>query len=408
MLYSNNYKDYYIGMKRHLQHLGMATIVGILGVAVINILLLQKPVLAEPGRPASEMNLTEQVNSYTYYYAWSYCIENKAIKGDGGSLIENNLSPTNFRNGTWFTNGDALVDVHSYANVGYNSRNKTPPEIDCYRSESTTDPLNTWGMGGDKVKTLEAMGFQRNEDGFWKHKDGKPATGIFSHIRKEVWGGKAPSLTPAAKYQFYKVSFEKGCQAKATDDQTAKSLADAGNDKRYVKMASGYDAATGNTKYSYYKLGLDADRQIDVIEPNGDINSQLPGLGDGKANCWELAKGAEEFASAYAEATTEDPTLTDGEIDSETEEAEEKQTCQGVDAIGWIVCPVSKAIGKAIDAVYTIIQHFLTLQPVKKEVDGQTTGIYRAWGVMRDIANAGFIILFLVVIYAQLTGGGRR
>lgn len=71
-----------------------------------------------------------------------------------------------------------------------------------------------------------------------------------------------------------------------------------------------------------------------------------------------------------------------------------------VDGIGWVVCPVSKFIAAGMDFIYGLIEGYLIVTPLT----GGDNGIYQMWDIVRNIANILFIIGFLVLIYAQITG----
>ena len=92
------------------------------------------------------------------------------------------------------------------------------------------------------------------------------------------------------------------------------------------------------------------------------------------------------------------------DLEEEDDSAEEENTCYDeVGAIGWLVCPTSGAIAKAVDGIYSIIKNLLAIDPVKAE-DGNP--VYIVWQYMRDITNIIFIIMIIVIIYSQLTGVG--
>ncbi len=107
--------------------------------------------------------------------------------------------------------------------------------------------------------------------------------------------------------------------------------------------------------------------------------------------------------NAYADppATSEGTSQT---TTTAAEEAEQKQTCYDqVGAIGWIVCPSTGAIAKAIDAIYSIIQNLLAVKPISSD---SKSPIHLVWEYGRNISNIVFVIFILVVIYSQLTGIG--
>jgi len=78
-------------------------------------------------------------------------------------------------------------------------------------------------------------------------------------------------------------------------------------------------------------------------------------------------------------------------------------TSCAVEGIGWIVCPVTNFLAKGMDIIYKIVTEFLVVRPL------ETTGnnaMYRAWSVMRSVANVAFVIAFMIIIYSQLTSIG--
>ncbi|MEO5950677.1 MAG: hypothetical protein ABIQ04_04470 [Candidatus Saccharimonadales bacterium] len=75
-----------------------------------------------------------------------------------------------------------------------------------------------------------------------------------------------------------------------------------------------------------------------------------------------------------------------------------------VDGIGWILCPVVDFMAKIVDAAYTVVSALLTIQPVLWT--GDNTTIYDTWGVMRNFANVAFVIVFLIIIFSQITSFG--
>lgn len=74
-----------------------------------------------------------------------------------------------------------------------------------------------------------------------------------------------------------------------------------------------------------------------------------------------------------------------------------------VEGIGWIICGPSRFIAQGMDKVYSWINGFLTVKPLTTDTD---SGLYKAWQIALGIANACFILAFLVIIYSQITSYG--
>ena len=82
---------------------------------------------------------------------------------------------------------------------------------------------------------------------------------------------------------------------------------------------------------------------------------------------------------------------------------EEKNSC-GVDGVGWLVCPLMSFAGSLGDASYSAISQFLSIDPgIFKDSSG---GLKQAWDFFRDIANAAFALIFLWVIFSQISNVG--
>ena len=85
------------------------------------------------------------------------------------------------------------------------------------------------------------------------------------------------------------------------------------------------------------------------------------------------------------------------------ESDEEKNSC-GVDGVGWLVCPLMSFAGSLGDASYSAISQFLSIDPgIFKDSSG---GLKQAWDFFRDIANAVFAVIFLWVIFSQISNVG--
>ncbi len=75
-----------------------------------------------------------------------------------------------------------------------------------------------------------------------------------------------------------------------------------------------------------------------------------------------------------------------------------------VAGVGWWVCGPSMWIAKGMDLAYSWLDGFLTTRPL--EVTNSTSVLFMAWNIMRGIANALFIVAFLIIIYSQISSVG--
>lgn len=72
-------------------------------------------------------------------------------------------------------------------------------------------------------------------------------------------------------------------------------------------------------------------------------------------------------------------------------------------AIGWLICPTTGAVAKASDAIYSIIEDILKINPATVTNDST---VHIVWAYTRDITNIVFIIFLIIVVISHLTGLG--
>jgi len=71
--------------------------------------------------------------------------------------------------------------------------------------------------------------------------------------------------------------------------------------------------------------------------------------------------------------------------------------------IGWILCPVVNFLASGMDHLYDALTGFLVVQPARASEDNS---LFKMWGIVRNLANISFVILFLLVIFSQVTSVG--
>ena len=94
---------------------------------------------------------------------------------------------------------------------------------------------------------------------------------------------------------------------------------------------------------------------------------------------------------------------TDSSQDEGSDE-DDDESCK-IEGFGWAICGPSMWIAKGIDTFYkSILEDFLVVKPLDSE--GVSSILYKAWDIVRGFANAVFIIIFIIIIYSQLTSIG--
>lgn len=123
----------------------------------------------------------------------------------------------------------------------------------------------------------------------------------------------------------------------------------------------------------------------------------------------------EEYTSQFS-ATNPDPDspqYAGFSVDTEdidTGETTTNDCYSNAGAVGWILCPIIENLADYIQEAYeNTITPFLVLDADlfrQIDADGNVGGTYDAWRQFQSIANIAFIIIFLFVIFSQLTGYG--
>lgn len=166
-------------------------------------------------------------------------------------------------------------------------------------------------------------------------------------------------------------------------DAITLKLKEAANE--YAKSLK--DAAIKNACSTFTGKELEACK--DGIEHKGD-----------STYCEKNYTNAEEVSACKQGQSAEIETPSEGDGGEE----EGKNSC-GVDGIGWLVCPLMSFAGSLGDASYSAISYFLSIDKGIFK-DQENGGLEQAWKFFRDIANAVFAVIFLWVIFSQISNVG--
>ena len=162
--------------------------------------------------------------------------------------------------------------------------------------------------------------------------------------------------------------------------------------RRLVESAPKYQEALRQSATDTACVGL-ADENLKAICEDG-VNHK----GNSK-HCGNKYSG-DALSACKQGQSAEIKTPSEGDGGGE----EEKNSC-GVDGIGWLVCPLMSFAGSLGDASYSAISYFLSIDTeiFKEQPNG---GLEQAWKFFRDIANAVFAVIFLWVIFSQISNVG--
>ena len=237
---------------------------------------------------------------------------------------------------------------------------------------------------------------------------------LLSVIRDRVYGGSEPEFTPAMLYSFYRQTFFNTCAAgqnwdsggstvapypklanefsleivtQSTETVEGETVVNVGTETKWFRYASGYsqDSSVINRvgpALSFSNVGRTCGQMIGYINDTGNLTAFILKL------------------EADIDANRDAPSASDT-CDRNAEECP-GTTC-AIPGIGWIICPIMTFLGSVADGAYTFIEGLLRTEVGIVSTDGPT---YTAWQAMRNLANIGFVLVFLIIIFSQLTGGG--
>ena len=159
------------------------------------------------------------------------------------------------------------------------------------------------------------------------------------------------------------------------------------------------------------ELAIAAKKYLNVLKANA-VDTACAGLaGDKLKACKDGA--SHKGDTAYCEKNYNNPDEINAckqgqaakiEAPEEEEGDEPKNSC-GIDGIGWLICPVMTFVATINDAAYGAISGFLDIKPAILS-SGDNSGAKQGWDFFRNIANAIFAVIFLWIIFSQISNVG--
>ena len=157
----------------------------------------------------------------------------------------------------------------------------------------------------------------------------------------------------------------------------------------------------------YVEATQNADKKVNGVNDGG---FEGPEWGAGKVFYGE--RTFEELLNQIANLSVDAESIAEANILSvgdpgELEEVEVNCiNSGGSGSLGWVVCPIMEWMGNAAVEAYTdFVEPSLRIEPKLFNQEGDS-GTKQGWSIFQGIANILFIIMFLVVIFSQLTGMG--
>lgn len=135
-----------------------------------------------------------------------------------------------------------------------------------------------------------------------------------------------------------------------------------------------------------------------------DYNNQNTNCKDLSAKIDGLTGATLAFNSQNPDlAITASATATTSPIKTGAGEPTEAAPTCTVEAVGWIICPVTNFLAKIVDGAYGLVEQLLVFNGFTSP---ENSSMRSAWEGMRNIANVFFVIGFLIIVFSQVTSIG--
>ncbi|MCX6728162.1 MAG: hypothetical protein NTV39_00110 [Candidatus Saccharibacteria bacterium] len=373
------------------------------------------------------MKPEDQIKSHIYYYALGQCMLNSKladISNVTGFSAYHHIAEDNAKSGNWWW-GDPIAWDPAQVNPKVNTfvgpymdgvvDGVDNGAVDCNNSALVTGALSLWGL--DATTVLCNSGFQRQDMG--KNQsiaDCIRGTGrsfesrtnnytvmsnmFLNYVTAQVG---EPGLTKAQTYIFYRHTLNQSCIPGI--DSTAPSNQAVANDN-----PNGYNGVKWvDLSANPFKIITGSYIGPSSIQSGDTINLRVGStLHNDIMTCQSIVTEMNKFAQDFLIWAKTNPAAAKslstnvGLKPNDSGNGGDDNSCGAqVSGIGWIICPVLSSLTKLDDGMWKLVRNLLNVNPID-----QSGTFYQAWGSIRSIANAVFVLFFLVIIFSQLTGAG--
>ena len=410
---------------------------------ITNILLAHPALATKDPSKFSNLKESDQYKFFTYASAMARCFSYKSLAVH--TDVDDQMLHDNVVFRTW---GGVYTYIGTYPEVkGFDKGG-----IKCNGTEFQQEAFNTFGISPNEL--LCYMGYPKNglegkNDSNTKHEYcvnlGSTNDFTYSNMPENGEENFLNALTALTGYdrnvaeknayiKYRKYSdWIKGCvdgEATSKSDNTwGVSVVNTGTkkiDTIYKPKGKTDHIYDGSTWTDHYKdkpeflcktiegeLMLAAQNYLNALKENA-VNTACAGLADGKLKACKDGVNHNDD-STYCENTyKEDPEEVSAckqgqsakiEVPEEEEGGEPKNSC-GIDGgLGWLICPVMTFVADINDAAYGAISGFLDIKPAILS-SGDNSGAKQGWDFFRNIANAIFAVIFLWIIFSQISNVG--
>lgn len=357
--------------------------------------------------------------SYMYYQAMQVCIYNAKVNVQGATGTDvGQLTESNANDGKWFSNSGISTNpkIGYFASAYGNSTDGD--QVGCGGDDTDwiLDAVKLWGYENPAQALCQfGMGRVSGQDcytgsGNLAIRDEANALSrklsieeFRKNISTNVYDGASPSLSKAGEYEMYHNVFFTGCLG----DINKAPQADAPDDD-FTYNISIYDLAakkvTTNKYYGVKKKSEKINYGEELITGQTNNTNPFQKTQPKAATCEFLAsKLNSETAGAYAAYDAANPGVIEKKKNEDKTSTNSNTSC-AIATIGWIICPVVNFLAGIVDSAYGQVEKMLITEPIN--ITNQNDPVYKTWSTMRSIANVGFVIAFLFIIFSQITSFG--
>lgn len=313
----------------------------------------------------------EKASSFNWFFgkSWAGVDGNVSTSGvinepkDGDTSCGEDEGDTLLRNSAalwgYSTGGELLCDLGFTREVGSSCAST---------SDSGSNDFIAPSGAADKVDT------------WWKNKIGNSSTGI-------------ESIAVGGEYSLYLQSFITKCGTPSPNGEYTIQVFTAGS------------KAPIPTKYTTKDRDYTADKgDVKIYQEKSMKCGELAGMLD-KTSSPAVMNYAIYLQQGGTDSNQPAIECPPGSTDPKCAAGVGATACK-IEGIGWIICPFTVAMAGLTDSLYDWIVNFLRVQPLNINTGASDNTTYIAWASMRTFANLIFVIVFLVIIFSQLTGAG--
>lgn len=365
-----------------------------------------------------------QIKSLIYYKSITECMKYTALTDSAAGLdfwngYNNRINQSNANSGKWFASGLTQA-IGVYMKGTTNLKVDQSGLIDCSNPSLISGALSIWDL--KPIDVLCNSGFQRADidnptpenclSGTTNFKlsgsQSESATKFATYIKAQVYNSQEPKLTPVQLYIFYRHSLNQSC---ISNIDTTAPVIDANYTNGYSNVQWVGNTPTELITGSYPPgSSLKSNSRV-TVRPwvnaeNGDTS--VPPYNGDFTGTWETCSNLVKLMSNNAGAYLAWANIHPDEAGKITTAATDPKnntssaTCgDKVPGMGWILCPIINGLTGLNDAMWGLVSSLLNVNPIN-----QSDAIYNAWGTIRNLANVVFVIIFLIMIFSQLSSVG--